>query len=72
MHALRFFLDAMRAVEAADTAISQILNGLRNRSITTVTQWQPRYAAALGLVTIASSRAEFIPKGARTGVGRLR
>lgn len=60
-----FFFVAQRATELASAAIEDILTGLRNRTITSVQQWQPLYRNAVSLTHLASKRADFTPRGAK-------
>ena len=58
-----FFLAAQQAVETAKDTIDTILDGLRNRTIDTVAQWQPLYKLALAQVHIASVKSDYTPTG---------
>ena len=58
-----FFLEAQKAVEAAKGTLDMILEGLRNRTIETVDQWQPLYKVALAQVHFASLKSDYTPRG---------
>jgi len=53
----------MDYLEQAQAQVSLILRGLRNETIKTVSDWQPLYNKALGLVDHASKLATVAPKG---------
>ncbi|KAI8466307.1 MAG: hypothetical protein J3K34DRAFT_434056 [Monoraphidium minutum] len=62
-----FWYDAQVSLEDAQQHVSDLLAGLRNQSVNSVSTWRDMYVIALGRVNVASEKSNWVPKGARCG-----
>ncbi|KAI8466313.1 MAG: hypothetical protein J3K34DRAFT_65544 [Monoraphidium minutum] len=62
-----FWHGAQASVDDAQQHVSDLLAGLRNQSVNSVSTWHNLYLTALGRVNAASEKSNWVPKGARCG-----